>query len=504
MLAELHVSQLGVIEDVSITLGPGMTVLTGETGAGKTLIVDAISLLLGGRADPVLVRPGAAEAVVEGRFVQSDDAADTILTRVVPAAGRARAYVDGRMANAQLLVDAGAGLVDLHGQHTHQSLLLPAAQRAALDLAGSIDTDEVAAAKQRVREVTTALAGLGGDERTRARELELLRYQLAELDGAAIESAAEDDDLRAEEEILADAAALRQAAGAVAEALAADDGLVDRLGGAVALVAGRGPLQGLHDRLLSLQAELADAAADARGAAESIQDDPERLATISARRHLLTELRRKYGDTLTEVIEFREGTRARVEELEDHDRRAAVLDGDRVAAQAALAAAEERLRAARVKAAPGFAKEVEKGLRRLAMPRARFEVQVGPDPAGEQVTWLLGANPGEPSRPLAKIASGGELARAMLAVRLVLSRRAGDRGGGAAAGDRGTRAGAGIGAAEGVPMGRWPPSSSTTDRPETDRPRWSSTRSTQESGVRRQWRSAKRWLTLAGTTRCWW
>jgi DNA repair protein RecN (Recombination protein N) len=450
MLAELHVSQLGVIEDVSITLGAGMTVLTGETGAGKTLIVDAISLLLGARADPVLVRPEAAEAVVEGRFVRSDDAVETIVARVVPATGRARAYVDGRMANAQLLVDAGARLVDLHGQHAHQSLLLPAAQRAALDLAGSIDTGEVTAARQRLRTVTAALQGLGGDDRTRARELELLRYQLAELDEASIGSATEDDDLRAEEEILSDATALRQAAAEVAEAISGDDGMVDRLGRAVALLASRRPLQGLHDRLLGLQTELADAASDARGAAESIQDDPERLGEVSVRRHLLTELRRKYGDTLTEVIEFREANRARVLELEDHDRRAAALDRDRTAAQAALAAAEERLRAARVMAAPAFAKEVEKGLRRLAMPRARFEVEVGPDPAGEQVTWLLAANPGEPSRPLAKVASGGELARTMLAVRLVLSRRAGDRMGraraGRGAGGMGASGAGGVGA----------------------------------------------------------
>jgi DNA repair protein RecN (Recombination protein N) len=430
MLSELHVSQLGVIEDVSITVGSGMTVLTGETGAGKTLIVDAIALLLGTRADPVIVRPGTAEAAVEGRFIESEGAIETILARVVPASGRARAYVNGRMASAQQLTDTGARLVDLHGQHAHQSLLQPAAQRAALDASGSVDTREVADARRRLREVTDALAGVGGDARARARELELLRYQLAELDGASLESATEDDELRAEEELLSDATALRQAAGAASEAISGDDGLMDRLGLALAALAGRAPLRDIHDRLLGVQAELADAAGEARGLAETIPDDPERLAEVGGRRQLLTELRRKYGDSLTDVIEFRETTRARVSELEDHDQRAAALDRERALAEAALTAAEERLRAARLAAAPGFALEVEAALRQLAMPRARFEVEIGPEAAGEQVTWMLSANPGEPCLPLAKIASGGELARAMLAVRLVLGRRVVGAGGG--------------------------------------------------------------------------
>src|ERR1700722_17979523 len=140
MLAELHVAQLGVIEDLTVVRGSGMTVLTGETGAGKTLIVDAISLLLGGRADASLVRPGADEAVVEGRFVTGAEA-EVVLTRGVPASGRARAYVDGRMASAPQLAELGGRLVDLHGQHAHQSLLHPAAQRAALDAAGGVSTE---------------------------------------------------------------------------------------------------------------------------------------------------------------------------------------------------------------------------------------------------------------------------------------------------------------------------------------------------------------------------
>src|SRR3954470_7586182 len=139
MLVELRVRDLGVIGDLTLMLGNGMTAITGETGAGKTLVVEAIELLVGGRGDPVLVRPGAAEAVVEGRFVDGDD--EIVLGRVVPASGRSRAYIDGRMAPVAALAEAGSRLVDLHGQHAHQSLLQPAAQRGALDAFAGVDLD---------------------------------------------------------------------------------------------------------------------------------------------------------------------------------------------------------------------------------------------------------------------------------------------------------------------------------------------------------------------------
>jgi DNA repair protein RecN (Recombination protein N) len=431
LLTELRVAQLGVIEDLTVVLGPGMTVLTGETGAGKTLIVDAISLLRGARADATLVRPGAPEAIVEGRFVGARSDEELVLLRTIPASGRGRAYVDGRMASAPQLAEWGEHLVDLHGQHAHQSLLRPAAQRAALDTAAGISTEEVALAKRHLRELMAVQAALGGDPRARARELDLVRYQLTELDAAALESESEDAELREEEEWLSDAAALREAAASVADSLTADEGIVDRLGSLVAQLSGRAPLTGLHYRLLGLQTELADVASEGRAAAELFEDNPARLAEIGARRQLLTELRRKYGATLQDVIDFREHARDRLTELEAHDDRARQLEGELVAARAALAGAEDQLGEARRAAAARFASDVETALRSLAMPRARFAIEVGPDRAGDSVTWLLGANPGEPLLPLAKVASGGELARAMLAVRLVLTERrkpAGDQG----------------------------------------------------------------------------
>ncbi|MCA9516761.1 MAG: AAA family ATPase [Myxococcales bacterium] len=217
-LLELSVTDLGIIEHARLVLGPGMTALTGETGAGKTLIVGAIALLLGGRAEPGVVRSGASEAIVEGRFAVAGD--ELVLTRVIPAEGRSRAYVDGRLATATSLGEAGGLLVDLHGQHDHQSLLSGAVQRAALDDFAGVDLEPLRAA-------TAARAGLerrrdelGGDPGARAREADLLRFQVDELDAAAIEDPDEDAELDRLETTLADAVAHREAAAAAAEAQA--------------------------------------------------------------------------------------------------------------------------------------------------------------------------------------------------------------------------------------------------------------------------------------------
>ena len=441
MLVELRVSDLGVIEDLTLVLGAGLTALTGETGAGKTLIVDAIQLLTGGPADTSLVRPGAAEALVEGRFTggrlsADEEDAEVILSRVIPAAGRSRCYINGRMVSMAQLAETGRQLVDIHGQHAAQSLLSPAAQRDALDAAGRIDTSEVERCRRRVRELHAVQAGLGGDARARARELDLLSYQLAEIEAASVEDPDEDRRLLEEEEALADAAGLVEAAGAAWQALAGDDGVVEQLGAVVAATATRRSLASLHARLAGLQEELSDAAAEARSLAETVEGDPARLAAIGERRRVLTELRRKYGGSLAEVLAYRDELRKSVGELMSHDERAAAVEAELAAAEQELAAANERLWRERVAAAPGLSRAVEAELHRLAMPRARFEVEVGPDPQQETVTWLLGANPGEPMLPLAKVASGGELSRTMLAARLVVG-NASDGGGDRSAGKQG-------------------------------------------------------------------
>jgi len=426
MLVELGVSDLGVIDSLRLLFSRGMTALTGETGAGKTLVVEAIELLVGARADSMLVRAGADEATVEGRFLIGED--EAVLTRVLPRDGRSRAYLNGRLAPISALAEWGARLVDLHGQHAHQSLLGTATQRAALDRFGSVDLTALEEARSEVERIDAALAELGGDERARAREIDLLRFQVDELDRAQLVDPDEDERLAVEEDELAGALAHRDAAAGAGAALRDDGGAIDALGRAIAAVSGRRPFEGLETRLRSVAAELADASDELRSIGERIDDDPERLGAVRERRQLLHDLRRKYGETLDDVIQFRDQAHVRLLELEGYETRAAALDNERAAALGQVSAEAARVGSARRAAAPTLAKAVERELVDLAMARAEVAIEVGERDPGDDVAFLLSANPGSPPLPLSKIASGGELARAMLALRLVFLERRDDSG----------------------------------------------------------------------------
>ena len=426
MLVELGVTDLGVIDGLRLVLGPGMTALTGETGAGKTMLVEAIELLVGGRADGMLVRPGSAEATVEGRFAVDDD--EVVLTRVVPRDGRSRAYLNGRLATVATLAEWGERLVDLHGQHAHQSLLGAAAQRDALDRFGAIDLVPLREARGEVARIEGALAELGGDARSRARELDLLRFQVDELERAELTDPDEDERLAVDEDELADALAHREAAATAGAALRDDGGAVDALGMAVAALASRLPFAEVEGRLRSVAAELADVSDELRTIGERIDHDPERLVAVRERRQLLHELRRKYGDTLSEVLRYLDDARARLDELESYETRAAALDAERTAALDRVTAEAAAVGVARREAAPKLASSVERELGELAMAKAKLGVDVGDDDPGDEIAFLLAANPGGPLLPLNKVASGGELARAMLALRLVLLGRRADSG----------------------------------------------------------------------------
>jgi DNA repair protein RecN (Recombination protein N) len=427
MLVELHVRDLGVIADLDLVLGPGMTALTGETGAGKTLVVEALELLLGGRADATMVRAGAEEAVVEGRFVVGER--EVVLARTVPIAGRSRAYADGRMAPASLLSELGDDLVDLHGQHAHQSLLHQPAQRDALDSFAGVDLEPVARARHELATIERRLAELGGDPRALARTVELLRFQLDEIGAAAVAAPDEDEELAAEESVLAQVEAIRDAIAEARVALSGPDasqsrggvGAVDLLGRAVSQLSAYDVVSDLAARLNAAQADLDDVAHELRLRADALAEDPERLEAVRARLRLFVELRRKYGSSLAEVVEFERSGRAQLADLEGAEETRAALERQRSSAAEEPRGAEERLGTERRQAAPKLAASVEAHLHELALPAARLEVRIGDDPAGAEVEFLLGANPGEPALPLSKVASGGELARAMLATRLVLS-----------------------------------------------------------------------------------
>jgi DNA repair protein RecN (Recombination protein N) len=424
VLTDLHVRDLGVIEDLSLQFGPGMTALTGETGAGKTLVVEALQLVLGGRADPGIVRRGASEALVEARFVvgEGDAAREVILARSVPAEGRSRAWVDGRMAALGALGEAAADLVEIHGQHEHRALVTAAAQRDVLDAFAGTDLSRVRALRSERHALDDALADLGGDEQQRAREADVLRYQVDEITAAHLEDPEEEHALRVEEDRLADAGAYREAALGAVELLApvADDGgALELLGRAAGALSGREAFDGYREQLAAAAAELADVARSLRDEVEGWADDPQRLAAVQERRRLLGELRRKYGEDLRAVTAYGLEGAARLAVLEDADGEATRLQAEHARCDAELAEAEAAVRATRARAAGAFGDLVGERLGDLAMAGARMEVRVAPDGTGEPVELALGANVGEPVQPLARAASGGELARAMLAIRLV-------------------------------------------------------------------------------------
>jgi DNA repair protein RecN (Recombination protein N) len=443
VLLELRVENLLLIERAELRLGPGLNVLTGETGAGKTVLAHALDLLLGGRARTGIVRPGAGEAYVEGVFELPDalreelgerlpaDAEDLVLARRVTAEGRTRAYLGGRSAGVGDLRDVGSRLLAFYGQHEHRKLTLASAQLDILDgFCGPAQVERrsgLAAAHAEVRSVRAELEQLRERAASRERELDLLQFELAEIE-AADPSEEEELALRSEGERLRHQEGLRGAALAGAEALVPDGGGAG-VGEALAEAAGRldaldgvdPSLDVLAERLRALQLEAEDLGGDLRRYEEGIEAAPGRLEEVEARLDVLSRLERKHGGSLAAVLEHAERCRARRDELEDAETSLASL-GDRLAAAEArrdeLAAAARKAREA---AAPKLAEAVRGRLGALAMEGASFEVELGereePGPTGaDAVELVIAPNPGVPAAPLREIASGGELSRVMLAI----------------------------------------------------------------------------------------
>ena len=422
MLVELHLENLGVIEHLDVVFGPGLCAVTGETGAGKTLIVEAIELLVGGRADTVMVRSGATQARVDGRF-ELADGTEVVLSRVIPATGRSRAYVDGRPSTVAAMAEICAPLVDLHGQHAHQSLLERTVQRRSLDIFAGIDTGELNAARASVAALRSMLSGADADERERAREIDLLRYQIAELQAAGLERHDEDELLARREEVLADATAYRLAGEVLVDAITGDGGARDRLAAGYAALDGRDPYREIVRRIDGLLAELDDIAAGVRHIADAIEDDPAALEEIRLRRQLLADLRRKYGADLAEVLAYLDRAIDRLGVLEAFESDTADARAELERAEEHLSAVEARIGRQRRDAAPEFARRIEGEVRQLALAGARLAFEFpasGEDPAGDQVELRFSAHRSGEMLPVSKVASGGELARVMLAVRRVL------------------------------------------------------------------------------------
>ncbi|MEY3074292.1 MAG: repair protein RecN, partial [Actinomycetota bacterium] len=328
--------------------------------------------------------------------------------------------VNGRLATVGQLEELGGALVDMHGQHDQQGLLSVQAQREALDEFAGVDLTELRAAREQLTQLDALLATLGGDERARAREIDLLRFQVREITEAGLTSESEDDDLSSEEDLLTDISGNKEAMHLATSLIGDDDGIADLLGQAISALGHRDSLSPFVERLRAVQMELQDVAAQLRDTAESIDEDPTRLEEIRVRRQLLVDLRRKYGEAIGDVIAYGDEARRRLEDLESLDARAATLDVDRQKALQALQVAQSRVLEKRREAAPRLARDVQKVLRTLAMPHVVVGVEVDGEEAGERVLFTIAANPGSPPLPLNKVASGGELARTMLSLRLVL------------------------------------------------------------------------------------
>ncbi len=426
MLVELAIENLGIIESSRLTFDSGFTAFTGETGAGKTMLVEAIGLVVGQRADVSVIRDGAEEARVEARFVTSgpDGDVETILCRVLHREGRSRAYINDRMATVATLAEVGQSLVDIHGQHAHQRLMSASVQRDSLDAFGKVDTSALREAREAVTQIDANLAALGGDEKSRVREIDLLSFQCEEIENAGLSRPDEDQALSREEDELGDVVRHQEALLKVSALLSEDGNTVDLLGQVSRALSPITSMSEIRERVENLLAELNDISHTVRGAAENSEENPERLEEIRLRRQALRDLVRKYGDTIADVMAFGAEARTRLNELLSYSERVQELESSRANALKVLHSRQLEVGRQRRKTAPGLAAAVEKRLRLLALPHATIQVAVGDegsDPSGESVSFMLAANPGSAPMPITKVASGGELARVMLALRLVLT-----------------------------------------------------------------------------------
>lgn len=426
MLVELSIENLGIIESSRLTFDSGFTAFTGETGAGKTMLVEAIGLVVGQRADVSVIRDGAEEARVEARFVTSgpDGDVETILCRVLHREGRSRAYINDRMATVATLAEVGQSLVDIHGQHAHQRLMSASVQRDSLDAFGKVDISALREAREAVTQIDANLAALGGDEKSRVREIDLLSFQCEEIENAGLSRSDEDQALSREEDELGDVVRHQEALLKVSALLSDDGNAVDLLGQVSRSLSPITSMREIRERVENLLAELNDISHTVRGAAENSEENPERLEEIRLRRQALRDLVRKYGDTIADVMAFGAEARTRLNELLSYSERVQELEASRATALKVLHSRQLEVGRQRRKTAPGLAAAVEKRLRLLALPHATIQVAVGDegsDPSGEAVSFMLAANPGSAPMPITKVASGGELARVMLALRLVLT-----------------------------------------------------------------------------------
>jgi DNA repair protein RecN (Recombination protein N) len=449
MLHELRIENLLLIERAELRFGAGLNAITGETGAGKTILAHSLDLLMGGKARPQIVRPGAAEAYVEGVFAAPpdlfdrpelgdlrerlpDDLDEIVLGRRISGTGRTTSFVQGRSASAADLRAAGSRLLAFYGQHEHRRLVLASAQLDILDgFVGSEHLERRAryrAAHAEASAICRELDDLREREGGRERQLDLFRYELAEIEAAA-PNPAEEHELAAERERLRHAEGLYAASAAALHAISGTDddaGARGLLSGAEAELAGVSKLDAaldeLGERLRGINVELEDAASALRAYLEGFETEPGRLEWVEERLDAMDRLKRKHGGSLEAVLSHAERCRSEIARLENASELAADLERRLAEASTQRAGLAGELSASRAKAARGLSRRVAEELAELAMEGASLEVTLEPHPAGfgpsgaETVEFRIATNPGIPASPLREAASGGELSRIMLAL----------------------------------------------------------------------------------------
>ena len=457
MLIELTVRNLAVIEETRLVLGPGLNVVTGETGAGKSLLIDALEFVLGGPADRTLIRAGADGASVEAVFhlagiapalgealarngVEIGDDGTLVLLRETHRQGRTVSRMNGRACPVSAVREVGAGLVDIHGQGSHLSLLKPAYQLQLLDAHAGADgqRDAVAQDVAQIRRIEAELAGLAAGSRLAEQQQDLLRFQVSEISEAGL-LPGEEAALIRERDVLANARMIQEACAAAYEALYGDSANANDLVAQAILALRRsvdpaGALAAQVDALEESAAKLSEAARDIRAYADTVEGDPARLREIEDRIETVRSLKRKYGDTEEAVLAFAEEAQSKLEGYDTSDEHRVELEATLEATRAHLGEQAWTLSLVRRAAAEQLAGEAAAQLVELGMERVRFEAVVSQrtaedgvpcadgkryvfDATGiDTVEFMVETNPGEGMKPLSRVASGGETSRLMLAL----------------------------------------------------------------------------------------
>lgn len=446
MLEQLTIKNVAVIDRLEAELGSGMSVLTGETGAGKSIIIDSINMILGSRASKELVRRGADKAEVQAVFSMPDgvramldkneietEDGEVIISRRITADGKSTARINGTIVTLALLRDIADMLINIHGQHDNQALLSPMRHIDFLDAYAHTEAELNAyrVLYSRARDISRRLRSLDTDEQERLRRADLLSYQINEIKAAEL-SPGEEDELAAQRKLLENAVQIGEnAERAYAGLYDMPDGhsaydLISEAAEAVGEIADMSPeLTAAYEAISSAMYAIEDAAREVRDFGERTEADPEALDEVNERLDLINRLKRKYGGTVEDVIAFGERAQKELDEIVVSDEAAEALHTELETIKKKLRTAADALGKKRAAAARVLSYEIERALHELNMEKARFSVAIAPQkftPSGtDSVEFMIATNPGEELKPLVKIASGGELSRVMLAIKSILA-----------------------------------------------------------------------------------